>query len=103
MRAFIHILPLLLLFSCAHSHHQSATDVSLNPLGRPGTLIKAESEQFVFLGFTTSTQYVEEARDKLLAQCPTGSISPLTTHYYTSLGVLSWTNRIRMEGICLPR
>jgi hypothetical protein len=95
-------LALIFAFGCAHSFHQAATDVSLNPIGQQGRAVKAEAEQFVILGMVTNTNYVEEARDALLKQCPKGTISPLTTQYLTDLGFLSWKNRIILEGTCLP-
>jgi hypothetical protein len=102
MTSLIGLLGLLSLFSCAHSVHQVATDVALNPGNKSGKLIKASGEQFVILGMVTQTNYVEAARDELLKQCPQGAVSPLTTKYMTDLGFLSWTNRIELEGNCLP-
>jgi len=62
----------------------------------------SKAEQFVILGFTTNTNYANEAYESLAQKCPNGAISPLTTKYYTSLGFLSWTNHIVLEGVCLP-
>ncbi len=94
-------LALLFLLSCAHSYHQAATDVSLNPGYKSGRTISAVGEQFVVLGFINNTDYVQEAYDDLAKQCEEGTVSPLTTRYYTSLSFLSWTNYIKLEGICV--
>jgi hypothetical protein len=91
---------LFTLLSCAHSYHQAGSDFSLNPKSKNGNRIKATASQFVFLGFRTQTDYVNEAVKKLESQC-VGVISPVTTKYYTDLGFLSWTNQIVLEGVCL--
>ena len=93
-------LLLLTLLSCAHSYHQAASDFSLNPKSVKGTSVRSVGSQFVILGMTTNTDYVEVAVRKLEQKCP-GVISPVTTKYYTDLGFLSWTNNVVLEGICL--
>lgn len=87
------------LLSCAHSYHQAGSDFSLNPKSVKGETVRSVGSQFVILGITTNTDYVEQAVGQLEAKCP-GVISPLTTKYYTDLGFLSWTNNVVLEGIC---
>jgi hypothetical protein len=94
------LLLLLSLVSCASSYHQAAVDTSLNPTNLSGQLIRAQAEQFVFLGFAFDTDYVAAARRDLEALCPKGTISPLMTSYYTDLGFLSWKNHVKLEGVC---
>jgi hypothetical protein len=88
--------------SCAYSIHQlQASEFRpYMPIEKNSDVIKASSEQFSFLGFNRDTQYVNEAYEKLLAQCPSSEISGLTTTYYTDLGFFSWTNRILIQGLC---
>lgn len=92
----------LLLCSCASSVHQVHTSdfIPSAPI-ESGDMIKVGSEQFVILGFTKSTDYVDQAYKKLMSQCPHGALTAITTQYSTSLGFFSWTNRILMQGLCL--
>ncbi len=87
---------------CAHSLHM--THVSDSALSHAeyskSKAIEARSEQFSFLGFTTDTDYVDQAYSKLAKSCPNGSIEGITTEYSTDLGFLSWTNIVNMRGLC---
>jgi len=97
------LLLFLGLASCAHSVHEVHTSDFIP--GAPieaGDMVKASTEQFVILGFTKQTDYVDQAYQKLMAACPKGSISGITTQYSSSLGFFSWTNKILMQGLCLP-
>ncbi|MFN8792619.1 MAG: hypothetical protein ACK5Y2_14280 [Bdellovibrionales bacterium] len=89
----------LTLVGCAHSVHLYQANDSYSFQGK---LIESDSEQFVIFWFATETQYVEQAFNKLKAQCPSGRIEGIKTRYSTSLGFFSWTNKIRMRGYCLP-
>ena len=101
------LMPVLVglsLSSCAHSIHQvHVSDFSPYSKEDDGKMIRAESEQFVVLEMTGETNYVEEARSKLMAACPDGQIVGITTQFSTSLGFLSWTNKILMQGRCVKR
>lgn len=89
------LLSFLFLGACAHSVHLYKVDNST----QTGQLIESQSEQFVVMGFTQDTNYVNQAFDKLKAQCH-GRIEGINTRYSTSLGFFSWTNKIRMRGYC---
>src|SRR5215467_9026903 len=69
---------------------------------RPARPIVAEGEQFVVLGITQNTDYVDKAYAVLLNECD-GDIVGVNTRYSSSLGFLSYTNKIRMEALCIPR
>lgn len=99
----------LFLTSCAHSIHQVYTsdfNLSQNPAETKavkiemGKMIKVQTEQFVVLGFTTQTDYINQAYNSLQSQCP-GPITGITTQLSSSLGFLSWTNKALMQGLCL--
>lgn len=97
------LLSVLIIFAgCAHSIH----DVYMSDAGdrysslESGKVVRGRAEQFVILGFVTETNYVDVAKNQLIAQCPTGEISSITTQYSTSLGFFSWTNKVLMEGLC---
>jgi hypothetical protein len=64
--------------------------------------IRADAQQFVVLGITDNTDYVNEAYARLLAQCA-GEIVGVNTRYSTELGFLSYTNNVQMEALCLNK
>lgn len=92
----------LTLCSCAHSIHEVHTSDFLPaaPI-ESGDMVKVSSEQFVVMGFTKNTDYVNEAYQKLMKACPKGALTAITTQYSTSLNFFSWTNKILMQGLCL--
>lgn len=93
----------LMLSACAHSIHEVHTsDFMPGTPVESGDMVKASTEQFVVLGFTGETNYVDQAYKKLMAACPNGVITGITTQYSTSMSFFSWTNKILMQGLCLP-
>lgn len=98
------LLPLCMLAvtGCTHSVHVNhLSDVDNIPQNaEQRQVVTAESEQSVVLGFVFDTDYVEQARDRLLAECP-GRLGAVSTQFSTSHGFMHWTNRIRMRGICV--
>ncbi|MGZ3744910.1 MAG: hypothetical protein ACXWRE_09725 [Pseudobdellovibrionaceae bacterium] len=92
---------LLLLSGCAYSVHEVyISDFGAYKKLEQGEVVKASTEQFVIMGFIYDTNYVDQARRKLIAQCPQGEISGISTQYSTDLGFFSWTNKILMQGLC---
>lgn len=92
-----------LFLSCTHSIHLvqiSDFAPTYKPLSQ-GSIVQSRSEQNVFLGFTTETNYVDEAYNKLQNTCTNGSIQAISTQYVTSHGFFSWTNAIEMQGLCI--
>lgn len=96
----------LLISSCVHSVHQVHTsDFSkveqLNSLSKDSRkIVKVKKEQFVILGFTQQTNYINQAYDELLMKC-NGPITGITTQLSASLGFFSWTNKVLIQGWCL--
>ena len=96
------LLALFALVGCAHSVHQvHMGDFSTAEKFTAGKWIEAQSEQHVIFGFVYDTNYVNEARAKLIAKCPNGDIQGVTTRYSTSLGFFNWHNKVNMQGLCL--
>lgn len=90
------------LSACAYSVHQVHTsDFSPGASLQNGSIVKAQAEQFVILGFTTQTDYVNQGYTKLMAACPQGAITGITTQLATNLGLFSWTNKVLMQGLCV--
>ena len=90
------------MISCTHSVHLVHVG-DFKPFGSnvSGNIISSKEEQFVFLGFTTDTSYINKARKKLVAQCKNGSIQSPVTKLSTEHGFLSWTNKISMKARCV--
>ncbi len=104
------LLPVLavvavLASGCSYSMHEyqaagyaPATPTSGAP--RQAVWIHARANQGVVLGVTDNTDYVDEAYQRLLAQC-TGDIVGINTRYSTKLGFLSFRNTVEMQAFCL--
>ena len=93
----------LLLSGCTHSIHlvhMGDFEPTYKAFNK-GEWVSAETEQFTILGFVTQTDYVDKAYAELKSQCPKGQIQGVQTEYLTSHGFFSWTNRIRMQGLCI--
>ena len=98
---FSFIFILLTLSACTYSIHQvHVSDFKPYAPFEDGKIIKANSEQFVVMGFVYDTNYVDRAYRELVAKCPKKPISGITTQYSTSHGFFSWTNKILMQGLC---
>ncbi|MGE0631892.1 MAG: hypothetical protein AB7O96_05765 [Pseudobdellovibrionaceae bacterium] len=92
------------LSACTHSVHLvNFSDYRPYVELSRGREIEAKSEQFVVMSFAGQTDYVEEAYNKMLQQCPQGTISGISTQFVTSHGFFSWTNKILMKGLCLDK
>jgi hypothetical protein len=101
MVKFFLLALIFVLTSCAHSVHQLHMGDFETPKSiKSGKWITAKAEQMVILGFVSDTNYVNEARSKLIAKCPKGNIQAVSTRYSTSLGFFSWYNKILMQGLC---
>jgi 2-methylaconitate cis-trans-isomerase PrpF len=93
---------LLVLQGCTHSIHLVHLDGfgSSTPSVKQSQYVEAKTEQTVFLFFAFDTNYVEEARTKLESQC-NGDLTAVSTQFSTSHGLLHWTNKILMKGVCV--
>ncbi len=101
MKNLIFLIFLLSMMGCAHSiMNVHATSFDNTPGRQDPRLIESRSEQHVVLGFAYDSNYVEEAHILLQTQCPGGTIEGITSQFSTSLGFLSWKNKILMRGFC---
>ena len=98
------ILALLFLAGCSHSIHQvQVSDFEpYAPIER-GEIVKGFGEQFVIMSFTRQTNYIDEAYRQLMAACPDGTVTGITTQLSTDHGFFSWTNKALMQGLCLKK
>ena len=89
------------LGACTHSVHQSTVGGFEDlPRGANVHLIHAEAEQSVFLA-TGNTDFADRAMADLASRCPRGRIVGVEARHSTSLGFLSYTNKMRVSGYCL--
>ena len=95
------LFTMIFCHACAYSVHHIQTSEfdGAKPLDQARVVV-ASGEQFVILGLKTQSEDVDDAYQKLLNSCK-GRITGITTKYSTDLGFLSWTNRIRIEGLCI--
>jgi hypothetical protein len=97
------VLPLFTM-SCTHSVHQvhtsGFTPYKSSKVGKP---IQMRTEQFVIMGFTDNTDYVDQAYEGIQSRCVGGKIKGMTTQFSTSHGFFSWTNKILIQGQCLRK
>jgi hypothetical protein len=95
-------LSLLFSFACTHSVHLvNVGDFKPYQKITSGKRIEAKAEQFVVLGFTQETDYVNMARAELMKQCEGGTIQGPMTRISTSHGFFSWTNKAYMQALCV--
>jgi hypothetical protein len=87
-----------LLSSCAHVHsfHQEPFDTSIN-----GTPIVYEVEHTVWFRFDSNTDWLEEARDRFVAQCSSGQVKGVSSRLSTMNSFLHWNYHFRMAGTCV--
>jgi ribosomal protein S2 len=105
-RAVLMVALATLACGCSYSMHeyQAAGYAPATPTSggapRQAVWIHARANQGVILGVTDNTDYVDEAYQRLLAQCP-GDIVAVNTRYSTKLGFLSYRNTVEMQAFCL--
>lgn len=92
----------MMLAGCTHALHM-VHEGDLAPSAKLGEArrVMAEGEQRVVMGFVRQTDYVDQARAKLEAQCRGGQITGIQSRYSTSHGFLSWTNQVRFQAYCV--
>ena len=90
-----------LLVGCTHSVHQVSVSVAEVSRGAQVRRVVAETKQYIVLYITDNTDFVDEARRELLAQCPRGELVAVETRHSTSHGFLSFDNEVRMTAWCV--
>lgn len=88
------------LSGCTHSVHQSHMGDFLPRKQKGARYFTVEAQKKVILGFNFNTDYVDEARRKLLAAC-SKQITGVNTQYITSHNFASYTEKIRIKALCL--
>jgi hypothetical protein len=97
------VLGLALLAGCTHSVHQVAMggfdDVPPTARLHP---VEVEADQKVFIA-SGNTDFADEAMQRLAATCPTGRIVGISARHSSSLGFLTYTNKLRVTGYCVEQ
>ncbi len=97
----VSILFFLLFCSCTHSVHFSHMSDILPGKQKGARYINVEAQRNVILSFVFNNDFVEDARQKLMAACPGHEITGINTKYITSHGFASYTDKIRIRALCL--
>lgn len=100
-RAVLAFLALATVTSaCTHSVHQLSMG-GLDDIPRGARLqpIQVEADQEAFLA-AGDTEFADQAVARLSAKCPRGRVVGIEARYSTSLGFLSYTNRMKITGYC---
>lgn len=92
----------ILISACTHSVHLvHVGDFKPYQKNTSGKKIDAMAEQFVIMGFTQETDYINIARAELMGKCDKGYIQGPVTRLSTSHGFFSWTNKVYMQALCV--
>lgn len=95
------LLGTILMAGCTHSVHFSHMSDVLPGKQKGARFINVEAQRNVVLGFVFNNDFVEEARQSLMAACPNSEITGINTKYITSHGFASYTDKIRIRALCL--
>lgn len=91
------LLASLALSACAQLQSISITEI---PQQRD-RVVKAEADNFAFLGLHFSNDFVDELRDQLREQCPNGRVTGILTKYQTYWYFLLERREVTARGFCV--
>jgi hypothetical protein len=83
--------------ACAQLQSISITEI---PQQRD-RVVKAEVDNFAFLGLHFSNDFVDELREQLRAQCPKGRVTGILTKYQTYWYLLLERREVTARGFCV--
>jgi hypothetical protein len=92
------LISMLFLASCTHMASVSQTSIP----AKKGKVVSAEVEKNIIFLFNFSNAYVDEINDKLVAQCPNGSVQGVLTKHesITYFPIIFHRVKITAEGYC---
>jgi len=95
---YILILSMFILSSCTHMASVSQTSIP----AKKGNVVKAEVKNNIIFFFNFSNDYVNEINEKLIAQCPNGSVKGILTKHenITYFPIIFHQIKISAEGYC---
>ncbi len=83
---------------CLSYVHAVNQDTLLATRGEP---ISVVGEKKIWFGMNGNNDYVAEAYQSLLAECPAGTIHSLSSRYSTTDKILFQVDRVRFAGVCV--
>ncbi|MBK6686898.1 MAG: hypothetical protein IPG45_20695 [Deltaproteobacteria bacterium] len=96
------ILGLVLANSACTTVH-SAYLTNLSAPAQSARPIQAEAGKTVFLAMNFSNDYAYEARERLYAECPDGTVTGVLSTYETTWYVLFIRHEVTARAYCVPR
>jgi hypothetical protein len=94
----------ILLSSCAHSVHQNSIGGFAPYAARAeGHVVIADVEEKIVFANFSKFEMLDQAYAVLLGKCPQGEIVGVSTRYLSSLGFFHWTEKIRLQGLCIQK
>jgi hypothetical protein len=96
IRLITSAIALLVLSGCVSLNSVSLTQIP----SEKGQLINAEAHDWVFLGFTTQNDFVDEAVNSLKQQCQNGKLTGVLTKHQTTAYVLMFKREVIASGYC---
>ncbi len=91
---------LSLQLACTTVHSVHLTNLSVPR--EQGREISASVSKLVFLGFSFSSEYVFEARERLYRLCPEGVVTGVLSVFESTNAVLLSVETVRVRGYCVP-
>lgn len=86
----------LSLGACAHVHSFNQDTI----LGGEGNFIETVGEKTVWFNFNFNSDFIDEAREKFMSECPDGQINGVSSRLSSENSFLHWTSRVRFTGYC---
>lgn len=101
-RVEVMILGLVLANSACTTVH-SAYLTNLSAPAQSARPIQAEAGKTVFLAMNFSNDYAYEARERLYAECPDGTVTGVLSTYETTWYLLFVRHEVTARAYCVPR
>lgn len=95
-RLFITLAAILSLSGCMSLNSVSLTQIPSDK----GQLVSASAHDWLFLGFTTQNDFVDEAINNLKQECPNGKLTGVLTKHQTTAYVLVFKREVIASGYC---
>lgn len=96
IRLFTALMATLILSGCMSLNSVSLTQIP----SEKGQLVSANAHDWVFLGFTTQNDFVNEAVNNLKQECPSGKLTGILTKHQTTAYVLVFKREVIASGYC---
>lgn len=96
LRILLSAIAITMLAGCVSLNSVSLTQIPSNK----GNLVSASANDWVFLGFTTQNDFVDDAINNLKNQCKTGKLTGVLTKHQTTAYVFVFKREVIASGYC---